>query len=97
MFAVPNPYNTKRVITKTFPEIINYCIVILNATLQFCSLSDLVDFQVLTKKHTVEVDYYTYTMIGLFAEADIELAQNGYGAIKCNTDNVSKKNFVINR
>ena len=49
-------------------------------TLQFPSLPELLDFQLVTQTQTFHVNTVTLTLSGAFPDAEIELAKAGFGA-----------------
>lgn len=49
----------------------------------FPTLPDLVDFQITTNQCKAQIDMAGCALTGLFTEADLELAINGYQACTC--------------
>ncbi|OLY94456.1 hypothetical protein SAMN05444008_10164 [Cnuella takakiae] len=55
-------------------------------TARFASLSELVDFQMITDQRRAVIDPAGCTLTGRFTEADLELAINGYQARTLSTE-----------
>jgi hypothetical protein len=58
-----------------------------HAIIQFTTITDLVEFQLVSNANRCEVDTSLLTITGQFNEAAIELAKEGYKAVILHTGN----------